>query len=67
MRYTTIRETVALPDCPVNERTLRALVKRGECPGFYNGNRFLVNSSALFSLLEDRSLATVRKEGAARE
>lgn len=60
MKFTTIRETAAMPGCPVSEGYLRGMVKRGECPGFYTGNTFRINAPALFAMLEQRSMETVR-------
>ena len=39
--------------------TLRSMVKRGACPGFYSGNRFLVNVDLLREQLERESRAAV--------
>ena len=60
MKFTTIRETAAMPECPVTEGYLRCMVKRGECPGFYTGNTFRINAPALFAMLEQRSMETIR-------
>ncbi len=43
MAYPTIRKFANDPECPVSECALRAMVKRNEIPGFYYGNRFLIN------------------------
>ena len=56
MKFLTINQTAALDDCPVTAGRLRAMVKRGEVPGFYTGNTFRINTAALFSMLEQRSL-----------
>lgn len=48
-----------MAECPVGESFIRAMVKRGECPGVYSGSRFLVNVDALFEKLEAESRAEV--------
>lgn len=64
MRFKTIRQTVAMPACPVGESVLRRMVKNGEVPGIYSGKRFLVNTEAFFPQIEAKSLASVHaKEG----
>lgn len=47
----TIRETAQKFPGLVSEYTLRAWVKEGRCPGFYRGNKFIVNQTALFEML----------------
>ncbi len=48
----TIRETAQKFPGLVTEYTLRAWVKEGRCPGFYRGNKFIVNQTALLDILE---------------
>ena len=31
----------------LSENMLRTWIKKGECPGFYNGNRFMINVDLL--------------------
>lgn len=50
-KFLTIRQTAADPSCPLREGTLRAMVRRGECPGYYSGNRFWVDVDGLRELL----------------
>ena len=45
MAFQTIRETVKSEGIP--ETALRRLVRDGRVPGFYAGNRFYINVSAL--------------------
>lgn len=45
MAFQTIRETVKSEGIP--ETALRRLVHDGQVPGFYAGNRFYINVSAL--------------------
>lgn len=52
-RFLTIRETAATGILP--EHRLRIMVKSGVCPGFYSGNRFLINIDALSDLLDQWS------------
>jgi len=53
MRYQTIRSVARDPLFP-NETTLRAMVKSGTCPGYYQGTRFYVDTVLLREHL-DRS------------
>ena len=55
--YKTIRQTAALGI--LSEHFLRQLVARGQCPGVYTGNRFLVNVEALVEQLECQSREAV--------
>ena len=57
--FLTIRQAAADPRCPLREGTLRAMVKRGEVPGFYSGTRFWVNIDELLTSLTERSTARV--------
>ena len=56
--YLTIRQTAKELGFP--ETRIRIMVKRGECPGIYSGNRFLVNVEALWSNLTRRAAVTAR-------
>ena len=58
--FRTIRQTAATGLYP--EHAIRALVKRGQCPGIYSASRFLVNVPALAELLERKSLEAVKVE-----
>ena len=49
--FKTIRQTAATG--LLSEHRLRVLVAKGECPGIYTGNRFLVNTTALSEQLEN--------------
>ena len=51
MRYATINTLARDPDFP-NEKMLRALVKSGACPGFYQGTRFYIDSVRLREQLD---------------
>lgn len=62
MRFKTIRQTAAMPTCPVGEKVLRRMVHNGEVPGIYSGNRFLVNTEAFFSQIEAKSMASVHSK-----
>ena len=54
MDYRTIRKTQqAFPF--LSQSRLREWVKQGRCPGFYSGNRFLVDVDALRTQLEAES------------
>ena len=55
--FKTIRQTKVLP-----EYRLRLMLKQGQLPGIYAGNRFLVNVDVLEEQLEAESRAAVRKE-----
>lgn len=55
--FKTIRQTAATGI--ISEYFLRQLVARGECPGVWSGNRFLVNISALAEMLDEQSRAAV--------
>ena len=58
--FKTIRQTAATGILP--EHRLRIMVASGECPGFYSGNRFMVNVTALSEQLDAESRAAVSKE-----
>ena len=49
--YMTIRQAAAIPGMP-SEYYLRIRHKQGKLPGFYTGNRFLVNVSLLSEMLK---------------
>lgn len=61
--FKTIRQTAATG--LISEHFLRQMVARGECPGVWSGNRFLVNVSALADQLDAQSRAAVK--GGARQ
>jgi len=52
-QFKTIRKTAAIGIVP--ESFIRSLVAQGKCPGFYSGNRFLVNVEALVEQLDNES------------
>ena len=49
IRFMTVR--AACEEIGVSEYFLRNLIARGECPGMYSGNRFLVNVEKLEEML----------------
>ena len=49
-RFATIREVARMGI--IGEYYLRQMVARGECPGIYSGNRFLVNVEKLVAKLD---------------
>ena len=51
--YKTIRQTNKETGIP--EAFIRSLVANEECPGFYTGNRFMVNVDQLMEKLEEES------------
>jgi len=51
--FKTIRQTAAMGF--ISENFIRTLVAQGKCPGFYSGNRFLVNATALMEQLDEKS------------
>lgn len=51
--FVTIRRAAKIVGVP--EFKLRKMVKNKECPGFYSGNRFLVNLRLLQELLDQMS------------
>lgn len=53
--FRTIRQAAATGI--ISEHYLRQMVARGECPGVWSGNRFLVNLSALAEQLDAQSRA----------
>ena len=53
MEFLTIRKAAATGVAP--ENVIRNLVSQGKCPGFYSGNRFLVNVTALAEQLDAES------------
>ena len=56
--FKTIRQTAATG--LLSEHRLRVLVAKGECPGIYTGNRFLVNTTALSEQLENECKKAVK-------
>jgi hypothetical protein len=60
--FKTIRQTAATG--LLSEHRLRILVAKGECPGIYTGNRFLVNTTALAEQLEVESKKAVKQNEA---
>jgi len=59
--YRTIRQTAATGI--LSEHVLRLRQKQGRLPGFYSGNRFLVDVDALAELLRAEAMeAVVKKE-----
>lgn len=54
-RYPTIRQ--AAQRGPLSEHYLRLMQKQGRLPGFYCGNHYRVNYSALLSQLDAESVA----------
>lgn len=58
-QFKTIRQTAAMGVLP--EHRLRILVAQKDCPGFYSGNRFLVNVDLLIEQLNRRSTEAVQK------
>ena len=59
--FKTIRQTAATG--LLSEHRLRILVAKGECPGIYTGNRFLVNTTALAEQLDAESKKTINGGG----
>ena len=51
MTFLTIKGEAKLGIVP--EHYLRAMLKRGELPGFYSGNRFYVHHEALIEKLTE--------------
>lgn len=41
----------------IPETHIRRMIKQGTCPGFYSGNRFMVNTEALLNLLDAQTAA----------
>jgi len=56
--FKTIRETARTG--LLSQYRLRVLVAKGQCPGIYAGNRFLVNVTALSEMLEAESKKAVK-------
>lgn len=61
VRYLTIRATAKLGDFP-KEAVLRGMVKRGECPGLYQGSRFYVDTVRLREYLDTLSSGQRKEE-----
>ncbi len=40
----------------LSENMLRTWIKNGECPGFYNGNRFMINVDLLEEKMTEDSI-----------
>ena len=57
--FATIRTTSEMGF--ITQHNLRLRVKQGKCPGYYAGNRFMVNVSALIELLEEESRENVKR------
>ena len=45
----------------ISSKLLRQMLKDGELPGFYPGNRFLVDGDALDILLRTKSMESITK------
>lgn len=58
LTFKTIRQTAATGI--LSEHYLRMLVAKGECPGIYTGNRFMVNVTALAEMLDMQSKKAVK-------
>lgn len=58
----TIRRTAALGI--LSEHQLRIMLKRGQLPGVYCGNRYMVNVDALIAQINKESMANVKTEAA---
>lgn len=56
--FKTIRQVSAMG--LLSEHHLRMLVAKGECPGIYAGNRFLVNVPVLEEILQEKSKKAVK-------
>lgn len=54
INFPTIRQ--AAKRGPLSERSLRLMQKEGRLPGFFVGNRFRINYSALLDQLQTESL-----------
>ena len=61
-KFMTIRQAAADPSCPLREGTLRAMVRRGECPGYYSGTRFWVDIDGLKELLMQKRNSVADRE-----
>ena len=61
-KFMTIRQAAADPRCPLREGTLRAMVRRGECPGYYSGTRFWVDIDGLKELLIQKRNSAADRE-----
>ena len=46
----------------IPENTIRRLIKRGICPGFYTGSRFMVNIPALCEYLDNQTSGSSKPE-----
>lgn len=60
MKAGTVKQVAAMPDVPLTESALRGMIRRKECPGWYTGNRFIVNIDALLAMLEQKSILCLR-------
>ena len=58
-QFRTIRQTAAMGVLP--EHRIRILVAQKDCPGFYAGNRFLVNVDLLIEQLNRQSTEATNK------
>ena len=60
--YLTIRQTAATGI--ISEHFLRLRLRQGQLPGFYSGNRFLVDVDALAEMLRAESMKMVKEQEA---
>lgn len=58
-KYMTVRKTAR--EYGLSEHMLRTMIKKEECPGFYAGNRFMIN----VDLLQERLANESRKRSGA--
>lgn len=59
-QFPTIRQEALIYGL-LSEHRLRILLKEGKLPGFYSGNRFLINHKALVNMLDVESMKNVKE------
>ena len=59
-KFLTIRQTAR--EGPLSEYCLRLMQKRGELPGVFSGNRFLVNYPAYIAKISTQGVTGCRNE-----
>ena len=58
--FGTIRQAARRTDSPATEFRMRRWLAEGRLPGYYAGNRFMVDMEALDEMVREESLANAK-------
>lgn len=56
-KFVGARTASKMPEIGISESCLRKMIKAGEVPGFYSGNRYLINVELFIAVLDKKSMA----------